>query len=520
MANDPSSAVTTLIAFIDSKISKEQEITNKKLHDWRHNHQKSASKAKTSVIENALGREINLTNLPHLLKVSYHQFPHTQVLIDNIIKQIDATRFPELGLQQGSSLKEKIKNIPNPLKRKSSNPTLNPLTFNPNSKSQSQPISHPPIPPIITTLSQSASASAMVSTPKRKRASLSPELPIPNKSLTPTAPKKSNKALTPTSNKEKDPNPFSWELPNYDFPPLNPTTETPNRDIRKTLTLMSNLFRENPNQPVSPPTVTPKSPVQSRSDPSPIPQPSQTNPTPIPSAPTPSASTQPGPNKDLRKYEKEYNRQQRYLNHIAVLETHVSNNTNPSCLDPSRWKVPLNMLGDLELQEHLMKALQKTYMEFTLTHLKKTVSKTQSTLQTLQETIPIDTQASIKEKTDKHLSDSKKKSWEKIEKITLKNSTPKPKQIPALMSLKITPPKVRQQAVIPPKKTPIPSLMSLKLTPPIEKPSSHTPSTPSPPIPTTSLPLPQRVNPLPKRGNKIVSKNPDLNTIVEAPETQ
>ena len=125
MANDTSSAVTTFIAFIDSKFSKDQSITSKQIHDWRHNHQKASSKAKTSVIESAIGREISLHNLPHILKVCYHSFPTTQVLINNLIKHIDSTKTPELGLQQGSTFREKIKNIPFKKKCTRNSKTLN-----------------------------------------------------------------------------------------------------------------------------------------------------------------------------------------------------------------------------------------------------------------------------------------------------------------------------------------------------------------------------------------------------------
>ena len=127
MATDPLHAIITFITFIDTKISKERSLTSKQIHDWRHNHQKAASTAKTSTIENALGREINLVNLPQILKVSYFSFPSTQVLINNIIANTDTLKFPDFGCQQTVSFKQKLKAIPT---------TSPPITLLPNTNTK------------------------------------------------------------------------------------------------------------------------------------------------------------------------------------------------------------------------------------------------------------------------------------------------------------------------------------------------------------------------------------------------
>jgi len=112
MATEPESAIHTLIAFIDTKLTSSRQITKKHLHDWRHNHQKQSSSAKTSTIETALGVEIGLQNLPQLLRSSYSNYPTTRTIINNIINTIQTTvnpiKLPDLTVQQTQAFHAKL----------------------------------------------------------------------------------------------------------------------------------------------------------------------------------------------------------------------------------------------------------------------------------------------------------------------------------------------------------------------------------------------------------------------------
>jgi hypothetical protein len=492
-------AVEKFITFIATKILSDNTLTTKQLHDWRHNHQKARHNQTTTKIETALAREINLPNLPQLLKVSYEKYPGTRLQILDIIKKIPDTKFPDSGQQSQITLRKKIQEIayPNP---KNPNPTLSktPLPPTPPQKSTPQKrnlsispnsISPPPTSNTRTTSRSQPVLNTLISLGLEDDSPPQPQPKItasnPNKKLKQTSPTQENILIpkpnipNPTTSittlKEpvkssitiiplKKPTKPTTETPNElqdpeTHPPLNPNPTTPTHNIPPQLTTPEITILEIPTLTTETSTAT------------------ETPPT-----------LNPNQTQLLNKIQREYNRNQRYSNHIAILETYLTNNKTPSCLNQNRWKIPQNILNDPDLQTTLTQAIQKTYLEVTLTHLKKTQIITNQTLNTLEtesqdlNITPL-TLSNLKETTIKKLESQKQKSWAKTERILLQPH----ENIPHPQPTKHQEPTKPQTTKKP--SNAIPSLMSLKLTY-THKNSTNPTTTPTttPSTNTTSIP--------------------------------
>jgi len=507
MASDPEQSVQTLIAFIDTKTSTLHLLSEKQLKDWRHNHQKKNCTAPTSVIESALGRSICLQNLPHLLRTAYHKFMITRTIINNILTQLENAKFPDIEQSSQAAFRQKFLLVTTPFKEsklsaaKSSAaakattpaPTLTQFLVAPESSASAAATATSSAPALILSVTkEKVHAIGKLLTKPRDSPAKRPRADSPDSnSSSPattskpatflttesiTAPRKALTFAPPTQTPpsvtfhEGPPPTLTATQPEAARPPVASTTKK--ISISQAIPGLPGISRDfqgfNPNPVNSQITITrvpaknplPQQPpleqrakIQLPPNFNPPPQPAKSSippaePNPPPSKPR-TAPTPPLPtfNPNLKKYEREYSRQQRYLNHKAVLECHTDNNTTPSCLEPGRWRIPPNMFNDPELQAAITKSVQKAYIQTTLTYISKRTLTIDSALRHIEQTNNADSIASIKANVEKSLDNPLKKSWQKIEKIVLAKTKPAPKPappqakkvIPALMSLTFNP---------------------------------------------------------------------------------
>ena len=434
--------------YLHDQVCKKHQLKISNIEEYRKNHCKTACKTPTNVLESITNLRTEFNNVPKFLKKCFEHYPGTKAAVTDICNCIMTLKLD--GVYDEKAYKASIQCIaatssastlpltqrmPALKSRTISNGTSYAKIASPLTTTSQPPITTPrsATPLHHTTATQpnedledsdeiSESFLEMICQAKQRQAlkNNNPNSIIENATTIASPPTKTSKAIAQTNTKQITTSSVANPPTRSSILITTVTSSKTTAHSAQTTATMSPtaITATSPTTTVTPSLTTTELSNQSITTVSPK--------TTAPTNTTNTTHTKEDYDKLLNFYKKQYSAGNRYHNHKHILETHLQNDTNPSCLDADMWRIPRNMFNDAELQAKLVKEVTNTYMRTTLEHINRVqdkilndVATTQQKLQDHPNAVDILEQLDIIQKdTAVHLEATIKKSWTKVERIT------------------------------------------------------------------------------------------------------